>query len=205
MFAQLKPAFLILIVLSILTGIVYPLVVTGIAQGVFSKQANGSLIERDGKAVGSTLIGQPFGDPKYFWSRPSATSPYPYNAANSGGSNQGPLNPALADAVKDRIQALQKANPDNKAPVPVDLVTTSASGLDPHISPAGAEFQVPRVARERGMTETEVSQIVKAHTESRTFGLLGEARVNVLELNLDLDKNRPMVRRQGGDMSPEKR
>jgi K+-transporting ATPase ATPase C chain len=187
MFAQLKPAFLILIVLSILTGIVYPLVVTGIAQGVFSKQANGSLIERDGKAVGSTLIGQPFGDPKYFWSRPSATSPYPYNAANSGGSNQGPLNPALADAVKDRIQALQKADPDNKAPVPVDLVTTSASGLDPHISPAAAEYQVARVAKARGLAADKVRALVAEHTEGRQLGFLGEPRVNVFELNLALD------------------
>jgi len=187
MFAQLKPAFLILIVLSILTGIVYPLVVTGIAQGVFPKQANGSLIERDGKAVGSTLIGQPFGDPKYFWSRPSATSPYPYNAANSGGSNQGPLNPALADAVKDRIQALQKANPDNKAPVPVDLVTTSASGLDPHISPAAAEYQVARVAKARGLAADKVRALVAEHTQGRQLGFLGEPRVNVFELNLALD------------------
>jgi K+-transporting ATPase ATPase C chain len=145
------------------------------------------LIERDGKAVGSTLIGQPFGDPKYFWSRPSATSPYPYNAANSGGSNQGPLNPALADAVKDRIQALQKADPDNKAPVPVDLVTTSASGLDPHISPAAAEYQVARVAKARGLAADKVRALVAEHTEGRQLGFLGEPRVNVFELNLALD------------------
>jgi K+-transporting ATPase ATPase C chain len=187
MFAQLKNAALMLIALSVLTGIVYPLVVTGIAQAAFSNQANGSLIERDGKAVGSALIGQPFSDPKYFWSRPSATGPVPYNAGASSGSNQGPLNPALADAVKARIEALQQADPDNKAPVPVDLVTASSSGLDPHISPAAAEYQVARVARIRGLSADQVRALVAEHTEGRQLGFLGEPRVNVLRLNLALD------------------
>jgi K+-transporting ATPase ATPase C chain len=187
MFAQLKNAALMLIALSVLTGIVYPLVVTGIAQAAFSNQANGSLIERDGKAVGSALIGQPFSDPKYFWSRPSATGAVPYNAGASSGSNQGPLNPALADAVKARIEALQQADPDNKAPVPVDLVTASSSGLDPHISPAAAEYQVARVARIRGLSADQVRALVAEHTEGRQLGFLGEPRVNVLKLNLALD------------------
>jgi K+-transporting ATPase ATPase C chain len=187
MFAQLKNAALMLIALSVLTGIVYPLVVTGIAQAAFSNQANGSLIERDGKAVGSALIGQPFSDPKYFWSRRSATGPVPYNAGASSGSNQGPLNSALADAVKARIEALQQADPDNKAPVPVDLVTASSSGLDPHISPAAAEYQVARVARIRGLSADQVRALVAEHTEGRQLGFLGEPRVNVLKLNLALD------------------
>jgi potassium-transporting ATPase KdpC subunit len=187
MFAQLKAAVLMLIVLSVLTGIVYPLVVTGIAQAGFSRQANGSLIERDGKAVGSALIGQPFSDLKYFWSRPSATGPMPYNAGASSGSNQGPLNPALADAVKARVEALQKADPDNKGPVPVDLVTASSSGLDPHISPAAAEYQVARVAKARGLAADRVRALMAEHTEGRQLGFLGEPRVNVLKLNLALD------------------
>jgi K+-transporting ATPase ATPase C chain len=187
MLQQLKPAFLMLIVLSVLTGIVYPLVVTGIAKTAFPNQANGSLIERDGKAVGSTLIGQPFSDPKYFWGRPSATSPMPYNAGASTGSNQGPLNPALADAVKGRVEALRKADPDNKAPVPVDLVTASSSGLDPHISPAAAEYQVARVAKARGLAADKVRALVAEHTDGRQLGFLGEPRVNVLKLNLALD------------------
>jgi len=184
---ELRPALTILVVLSVITGIVYPLVVTGIAQGVFRNQANGSLIERDGKAVGSELIGQPFADPRRFWSRPSATSPYPYNASSSGGSNQGPLNPALTDAVAARIKALRDADPDNKAPVPVDLVTASASGLDPHISPAAAEHQVARVARARGLDPQKVRALVAQYTQGRQLGFLGEERVNVLELNLALD------------------
>jgi K+-transporting ATPase ATPase C chain len=187
MFAQLKSAVLMTIVMTVLTGIVYPLVVTGIAQAGFARQANGSLIERDGKAVGSALIGQPFSDPKYFWSRPSATGPVPYNAGASSGSNQGPLNPALADAVKGRIEALQKADPENKTPVPVDLVTASGSGLDPHISPAAAEYQIARVARARGVDVDRIRALVNAHTEGRQLGFLGEPRVNVLELNLALD------------------
>jgi potassium-transporting ATPase KdpC subunit len=187
MFRTFKDALLMLVVLTVVTGVVYPLVVTGIAQAVFPSQANGSLIERDGKAVGSTLIGQPFSDPKYFWSRASATSPMPYNAGASSGSNQGPLNPALADAVKGRIEALRTADPDNRAPVPVDLVTASGSGLDPHISPAAAEYQVERVATARGMESDTVRETVARHTELPLLGFIGQPRVNVLELNLDLD------------------
>ncbi len=187
MLKELRIAFVMLVVMTVLTGLVYPLVVTGIAQSVFSRQANGSLIERDGAAVGSALIGQPFDDPKYFWSRPSATSPYPYNAANSSGSNLGPLNPALTDAVKARIEALQKADPENKAPVPVDLVTASASGLDPHISPAAAEYQVARVAKARALSAERIRALVAEHTAGRQLGFLGEPRVNVLQLNLALD------------------
>ncbi len=187
MIRTFKDAFLMLVVLTVVTGVIYPLVVTGIALGIFPAQANGSLVERDGKAVGSALIGQPFSDPKYFWSRPSATSPMPYNAGASSGSNQGPLNPALAEAVEGRIKALRDADPDNKAAVPVDLVTASASGLDPHISPAAAEFQIARVAKVRGVDAAKVRALVAEHTASRQLGFLGEPRVNVLTLNLALD------------------
>jgi K+-transporting ATPase ATPase C chain len=186
-FAQVMPALRMLVILSVLTGVVYPLVITGIAQLAFPHTANGSLIRADGKTVGSELIGQPFDDPKYFWSRPSATSPQPYNGMASNGSNQGARNPALADAVKDRIKALRDADPGNSAAVPVDLVTASGSGLDPHISIAAAAYQAPRVARVRGISVDKVTALVAEHTESRTFGLIGEPRVNVLKLNLALD------------------
>jgi K+-transporting ATPase ATPase C chain len=188
MLKELKPAFLMLLVLTILTGAAYPALVTGIAQLLFKSQANGSLIEKEGKVVGSTLIGQPFSDPKYFWSRASATAPMPYNAAASGGSNQGPLNPALEDAVKGRIEALKAADPTQTAPIPVDLVTTSGSGLDPHISPAAAQWQAPRIARLRGLSAEAVRQLIDTHTEGRQFAFFGEPRVNVLTLNLALDK-----------------
>jgi K+-transporting ATPase ATPase C chain len=175
------------VVLTIVTGVVYPLVVTGVSQLAFREQANGSLIVRDGKTVGSKLIGQPFSDPNHFWSRASATSPYPYNAASSSGSNQGPTNPALIEAVSGRIKALRDADPGNELPVPVDLVTASASGLDPHISPAAAEYQVERVARTRNLQPAKVRELVAQHTENRQLGFLGEPRVNVLALNLALD------------------
>jgi len=191
MFSQFLPALRMLIGLTVLTGVAYPLLVTGVAQLAFPRQANGSLIESGGKAVGSTLIGQPFSDSKYFWSRPSATSPQPYNAMASSGSNQGPRNPALADAVKDRIKALRDADPDSKGPVPADLVTASGSGLDPEISVAAADFQVHRVAKARGLAEDKVRALVAANTSGRTFGILGEPRVNVLALNLALDQAKP--------------
>jgi len=186
-FSEIVPALRMLVVLTALTGVAYPLLVTGIAQVVFPHAANGSLIVANGKTLGSELIGQPFDDPKYFWSRPSATSPQPYNGASSSGSNQGPLNPALADAVKDRIKALRDADPSNDAPVPIDLVTASASGLDPHISVAAAQYQVQRVAKARGLDVGKVQAIIDAHTEGRTLGIFGEPRVNVLESNLALD------------------
>ena len=188
MLKELKPALLLLLVLTLLTGAIYPLLVTGLAQGLFHHQANGSLIKQEGKVLGSELIGQPFSDPKYFWSRPSATSPMPYNGGSSSGSNLGPMNPALEDAVKARIAALKTADPGNTAPIPVDLVTASASGLDPHLSPAAAEYQVMRVARLRNLPVKEVRRLVAAHTESRQLGVLGEPRVNVLTLNLALDQ-----------------
>jgi K+-transporting ATPase ATPase C chain len=179
-----------LLALTVLTGIVYPLVVTGIAQLGFARQANGSLIERDGKVLGSSLIGQPFSEAKYFWSRPSATSPMPYNGAASSGSNQGPTNPALKEAVEGRAKALRDAGADPSKPVPVDLVTASGSGLDPHISPAAAEYQLARVAKARNMSEDKLRELVQKHTEGRQLGILGEPRVNVLTLNLELDSVR---------------
>lgn len=187
-FSEIVPALRMLLVLTALTGLAYPLVITGIARATFPHQASGSLIVINGKTLGSELIGQPFDDPKYFWSRPSATSPQPYNGTGSSGSNQGPTNPALADAVKDRIKALRDADPDNKAPVPIDLVTASGSGLDPHISVAAAEYQVGRVARARGLTTQRVRVLVDQNTQGRTLDVLGEPRVNVLALNLALDR-----------------
>ena len=187
MTAHLRPALMCLILFTVITGVVYPLVVTGIAQVLFPFQANGSLIVNDGKVLGSTLIGQPFDDPKYFWSRPSATSPFGYNAGASTGSNLSPTNPDLVKAVQGRVDALRAADPGNTAPVPVDLVTASGSGLDPHISPAAALYQVARVARERKFSQDTVRTLVERHTEGRWLGFLGEPRVNVLTLNLALD------------------
>jgi K+-transporting ATPase ATPase C chain len=186
-FAQFLPALRMLVVVSVLTGVAYPLLVTGIAQLAFPGPANGSLIVVGGKTMGSTQVGQPFDDPKYFWSRPSATSPQPYNASASAASNQGARNPALADAVTARIKALRDADPANTAAVPVDLVTASGSGLDPHISIAAAAYQAPRVARVRGISVDKVMALVAEHAEGRTLAVIGEPRVNVLELNLALD------------------
>jgi K+-transporting ATPase ATPase C chain len=177
----------LLILLTVLTGLVYPLAVTGLAQAMFPRQANGSLLERDGRPIGSSLIGQDFTDPKYFWGRPSATAPQAYNGTASGGSNLGPTNPALTAAVKQRVAALQAADPGNHAPIPVDLVTASGSGLDPEISPAAARYQLARVARTRGLPVSEVQALVARCTHGRQFGVLGEPRVNVLQLNLALD------------------
>jgi len=184
---QLKTSILSLIVLSVLTGILYPLAMTGVCQALFSRAANGSLIMQNGKAVGSSLIGQPFDDPKYFWSRLSATGPAAYNASNSSGSNLGPTNPALIQEIQGRVDALHKADPDNHDPIPVDLVTSSASGLDPHITPAAALYQVKRIARVRGIPEDRLKQLIQDNTDGRFLGLLGEAGVNVLKLNLELD------------------
>jgi potassium-transporting ATPase KdpC subunit len=187
MLRQVKQALLLFIVLSVLTGIVYPLLITAVAQAIFPSQANGSLVYRNERAAASSLIGQAFTDPKYFWSRPSATMSIPYSAESSSGSNLGPTNRDLIKAVKERIAALRAADPGNDAPVPVDLVSASASGLDPHITPAAAEYQVGRVAKARHLDAKTVRQLVAKHTEGRTLGLLGEPRVNVVELNLDLD------------------
>lgn len=183
----LRPTLVLFLVLTLVTGVAYPLVVTAIAKTLFPSQAAGSLVSRDGKVVGSSLIGQNFSDPRHFWGRPSATGPMPYNASASSGSNLGPLNPALVDAVKGRVEALRAADPGNTAPVPVDLVTASASGLDPHISPAAARYQVARVAKARNLTITRVQALVDQQVETPLLGLLGEPRVNVLQLNLALE------------------
>jgi len=191
---HLRPLFVSFALLTLITGVIYPLLVTGLAQVIFPHQANGSLILRDGRAVGSELIGQSFDDPRYFWGRLSATGAFAYNAFNaetltgSSGSNYGPLNPALLEAAQARVDALRAADPGNGAPIPVDLVTASGSGLDPHISVAAALYQLPRVARERGLSEDRVRQLVDENTEGRQLGFLGEPRVNVLELNLALDE-----------------
>ena len=183
----LRPAVSLFVLLTAVTGVVYPLAVTGVAKVAFPEAANGSLIVKDGKAIGSSLIGQNFSDPKYFWGRPSATGPMPYNASASSGSNQGPLNPALVDAVKGRIEALKAADPDNKLPIPADLVNASASGLDPHISPEAAAYQVARIANQRHLLPADVKALVSQNTEDRQWGLFGEPRVNVLQLNIALD------------------
>ncbi len=184
--SQIRAAILLLMALTLLTGLLYPLAVTGLARAIFPRQANGSLVRINGEARGSELIGQPFSDPKYFRGRPSVTAPA-YNAVASGGSNLGPLNPALLDAVRKNIDSLRALDPQNGAPIPVDLVTSSASGLDPHISVAAAFYQIPRVARNRGLPESRLRRLVDSCTEGRTFGILGEPRVNVLRLNMSLD------------------
>ena len=183
----IRPALVLFVLLSLVTGVIYPLLVTGAARLIFPKQAAGSMIISDGKVVGSEMIGQNFSDVKYFWGRPSATSPMPYNASASGGSNQGPLNPALTDAVKGRIEALRAADPGNSAAVPVDLVTASASGLDPHISPAAGLYQAARVAKVRGVAVEKVRGLVDAQTEKPVLVFFGEPQINVLKLNLALD------------------
>jgi K+-transporting ATPase ATPase C chain len=183
----IRNSLVMLLLMTVITGAAYPLVATGLAQVLFPAQANGSLVTKDGKAIGSSLIGQSFTEPKYFWGRPSATSPMANNGASSTGSNQGPTNPALTDAVKQRIDALRAADPGNTAPVPVDLVTASGSGLDPEISPAAAQYQLARVAKARGLEPTKLQPLVAQFTSGRQFGLLGEPRVNVLQLNLALD------------------
>ena len=191
MFVRLiRPAVSLLALMTVLLGIVYPLIITGVAKVAFSRQAEGSLIYQNGKLIGSTLIGQSFSDPKYFWGRPSATSPQPYNGLASSGSNLGPLNPALLDAVKANVKALHDADPDNRQPIPVDLVTASASGLDPEISPAAAHYQAARVARARNLPLAQVEALIKTHEQGRLFALVGERRVNVLNLNLALDRMR---------------
>jgi K+-transporting ATPase ATPase C chain len=186
----IRNALTLLVVMTVITGLIYPMVATGLAQVLFPHQANGSLIERDGKPIGSELIGQNFDDPKYFWGRPSATTPQPNNGTASNGSNQGPSNTALRDAVQQRIDALRKADPANTVPVPADLVTASGSGLDPDISPAAAQYQVARVARVRHLSEQQVQTLVAQATQGRQLGILGEPRVNVLQLNLALDGSR---------------
>lgn len=184
---MLRPALVGFALLSAVTGLLYPAAVTGVARTLFPFQAEGSLVQRDGRVIGSELIGQSFSSPRYFWGRPSATAPMANNATGSSGSNQGPTNPALVDAVKARVEALKAADPDNRAPVPVDLVSASASGLDPHISMAAARYQAARVARERGLPVEAVQRLIRANTEARDLAVLGEPRVNVLKLNLALD------------------
>jgi K+-transporting ATPase ATPase C chain len=187
MFRQLRPVLMVFLLLTVATGIIYPLLVTGVAQLAFPERANGSLIRREGGYAGSELIGQPFDDPKYFWGRLSATADFPYNSASSSGSNLGPSNPALVEAVKARVEALQKADPGNKSSIPIDLVTSSGSGLDPHITAAAALYQAPRVARARGLSEDQIRRLLDQFSEGRQWGFLGEPRVNVLKLNLALD------------------
>ena len=187
----IRPVVVLFAALTVVTGLVYPVVVTAVAHAAFPHEANGSLIEKDGKAVGSELLGQQFDAPSYFWGRLSATSPNPYNPQASGGSNLGPTNPALADEVKGRISALHDADPTNTAPIPVDLVTSSGSGLDPEISPAAAAYQIDRVAKARKLSPNDVDALVQRATSGRQFGILGEARVNVLKLNLALDELKP--------------
>lgn len=190
MIKQFRPAIVSFLILSIITGLLYPLLITAAAQVIFPRQANGSLVLKNDQPVGSQLIGQPFSDPKYFWGRLSATSPVPYNAASSAGSNLGPLNPALIDAAQARINALRAADPGNIAPIPVDLVTASGSGLDPDISVAAALYQAPRIARSRGLPLNQVESLISQYTQGRFLGFLGEPRVNVLELNIALDQTR---------------
>jgi K+-transporting ATPase ATPase C chain len=185
--SQLRACFTLFALLALLTGVIYPTLVTFVAQAVFPYQANGSLLQRDGQVIGSECLGQPFTDSRYFWGRPSATTPMPYNAASSAGSNLGPTNADLLKVVRERVEKLRQAHPNQSGPIPVDLVTASGSGLDPHISPAAAEYQVARVARARGLSPDIVRQLVAEHTEGRTFGILGEPRVHVLRLNLALD------------------
>ncbi len=185
---MIRNALMTLLLFTIIAGIIYPLAVTGIAQLIFPFQANGSIIEQNGKQVGSALIGQPFSNPEYFWGRLSATSPYPYNASSSSGSNQGQSNPVLIHAVQERVAQLKAADPANDKLIPVDLVTASGSGLDPHISPASAEYQAVRVASNRGIDEAKIRALIAAYTEPRQFGILGEPVVNVLKLNLALDE-----------------
>jgi len=188
MFRQLRPVFMVFLLLTFVTGIAYPLLVTGVAQLVFPEEAKGSLIRSEGGYAGSELVGQPFDEPKYFWGRPSATPDFPYNSAFSSGSNLGPSNPALMETVKARVEALQKADPGNKSPIPIDLVTSSGSGLDPHISPAAAIYQISRVVRVRGLSADQVRRLVDQFTEPRQWGFLGEPGVNVLKLNRALDR-----------------